>query len=387
MNSKVEVEDMGVFEYLMLALVLLALVAIVILIIIVLQKKQVKVETPLDLEMHNKMTILQAKVEELNKDLSAKVQLTLAENAKVEIASDAENNKKLGEEISKRLGELNRQVQEALVGANKAQADTLTNLGKQIQALQTANMDVIKLGETVNNLSKIIKGDNQKRGKFGEFMLGSVLDNVFEENRQLYSTQYRITIGGNTIQPDAVIYLPRDKGNMLFIDAKFPYANFPGIFNEQGEEVEDKLKVFKKDVKTVIDKIADTYIIKGTTIDYALCYFPSDEIYNFIHTRLTDMALYARKKSVVLVSPATLQPVLFTIKDLMIEFKRSEKLNDLNTQIINLAKDFNTLNGHWTSLEKTITNLGNQAHDFGVTYNRLNGKFAKISNADETSED
>lgn len=378
---------MGVFEYLMFGLIALVLVAIVILIILVTQKKAIKVENKVDVEMHSKIATLQAKVEELNKDITSKVQLTLAENAKNEIASDAQNAKKLGEEISNRLGELNKQVQEALLGANKAQGETLTNLGKQIQALQTANTEVTKLGETVSDLSKIIKGDNQKRGKFGEFMLENILDNVFEGNKTLYDTQYSLTIGENRIQPDGVIFLPHDKGGMMFIDAKFPYAKFPAVFNETGEINPEELKAFSTDVKKQIDQVATKYIISGCTVDYALCYFPSDEIYNFVNTKLGDLASYARKKNVILVSPATLQPVLFTLKNLMIEYKRSEKLQEMNAQIAKLAKDFNTLNNKWSDLEKSINSAKSKADDFAITYRRLDSAFTKISNVEESESD
>ena len=378
---------MGLFEYVMFGLVGLVLVAIVILIILVTQKKSIKVENKVDVEMHSKIATLHAKVEELNKDITNKVQLTLAENAKNEIASDAQNAKKLGEEISNRLGELNKQVQEALLGANKAQGETLTNLGKQIQALQTANTEVTKLGETVSDLSKIIKGDNQKRGKFGEFMLENILENVFEGNKTLYDTQYSLTIGENRIQPDGVIFLPHDKGGMMFIDAKFPYAKFPAIFNEAGEINPEELKAFSGDVKKQIDQVATKYIISGHTVDYALCYFPSDEIYQFVNTKLGDLATYARKKNVILVSPATLQPVLFTLKNLMIEYKRSEKLQEMNAQIAKLAKDFNTLNNKWSDLEKSINSAKSKADDFAITYRRLDSAFTKISNVDESESD
>jgi DNA recombination protein RmuC len=387
MKTKVEVEFMGVFEYVMFGLIALVLIAVVILIILVIQKKSIKVENKVDVEMHTKIATLQAKVEELNKDITNKVQLTLAENAKNEIASDAQNAKKLGEEISNRLGELNKQVQEALLGANKAQGETLTNLGKQIQALQTANTEVTKLGETVSDLSKIIKGDNQKRGKFGEFMLENILDNVFEGNKTLYDTQYSLTIGENRIQPDGVIILPRDKGGMMFIDAKFPYAKFPAVFNEAGEINPEELKAFSGDVKKQIDQVATKYIISGRTVDYALCYFPSDEIYNFVNTKLADLASYARKKNVILVSPATLQPVLFTLKNLMIEYKRSEKLQEMNAQIAKLARDFNILNNKWNDLEKSINSTKNKADEFAITYRRLDGAFTKISNVEESETD
>ena len=378
---------MGTFEYILLALVLLTLIALVVLIVLVLKKKDVSFEQKVDLEMHDKMTTLQGKIEELNKEIAHKVELTLAENAKKEIASDAEHNKALGEEIAKKLAELNKQVNDALLNANKSQGETLTNLGKQIQALQTANESVSKLGESVTDLTKVITGNNQKRGQFGEFMLTSILENIFETTSNMFSTQYDLDIKGAKVRPDAVIYLPREKGNILCIDSKFPYANYLAIFNEDGSENEGKVKEFKEDVKRKIDEISSKYIVKGMTADYALCYFPSDEIYNYINAKLPELADRARKAAVVLVSPATLQPVLYTLKALAIEYKRSQKLNELNTQIISLAKDFGILRKRWDKIESNVSTLQSSISDFNAPFNRLERKFEKISDVAEIEEE
>jgi len=378
---------MGTFEYIVLTLVSLALVALVIVIILLLRKKEVTTENKVDSEMYKEVARLQVKLEELSKDITHKVALTLSENAQKEIASDAEHNKKLSEEIAKKLGELNKEVKDALLGANKSQGETLTNLGKQIQSLQTANESVSKLGESVTDLTNVITGNNQKRGQFGEFLLTSILENIFETTSNMFSTQYDLDVKGVKVRPDAVIYLPRDKGNIICIDSKFPYANYLAIFNEDGSENESKSKDFKEDVRRKIDEIASKYIVKGITADYALCYFPSDEIYNYINAKIPELAERARKNAVVLVSPATLQPVLYTLKSLAIEYKRSQKLQQLNTQIISLAKDFKILRERWDKIESNVTTLQNSVSNFNAPFNRLEGKFEKISDAADIEEE
>jgi len=378
---------MGTFEYIVLTLVSLALVALAIVIILLLRKKEVITDNKGDSEMYKEVARLQVKLEELSKDITHKVALTLSENAQKEIASDAEHNKKLSEEIAKKLGELNKEVKDALLGANKSQGETLTNLGKQIQSLQTANESVSKLGESVTDLTNVITGNNQKRGQFGEFLLTSILENIFETTSNMFSTQYDLDVKGVKVRPDAVIYLPRDKGNIICIDSKFPYANYLSIFNEDGSENEGKVKEFREDVRRKIDEIASKYIVKGLTVDYALCYFPSDEIYNYINAKLPELAERARKNAVVLVSPATLQPVLYTLKSLAIEYKRSQKLQQLNTQIISLAKDFKILRERWDRIESNVTTLQNSVSNFNAPFNRLEGKFEKISDAADIDEE
>ncbi len=378
---------MEIHDYVLISLVSLALVALIVLIFIVTKRKEVKIEQKVDLEMHEKIFNLNRQLEDLNKDLRHQIQLTLADNSKKALESDAEKSKKLGEQIENKLKELNNSVNQALVGANKVQGENLTNLGKQIEALNSANKEVSKLGESVGQLTQVISGNNIKRGKFGEFLLEAILDNIFESTPDMYKTQQTFTIQGDMIRPDAVIYLPRTKGNMLLIDAKFPYANYLEIFNEDGTINEDRLRLFKNDVKDAIEEIAKKYIIKELTTDYALCYFPSDEIYNFIHVNLFDIAEMARKKNVILVSPATLQPVLHTLRNLMIEYKRSQKLQELNKQIASLANDFRLLNERWGNLNGSLSALNNHVINFDKTFRRLDGKFTKISDVAEIEEE
>ena len=44
-------------------------------------------------------------------------------------------------------------------------------------------------------------------------------------------------------------------------------------------KTKEKSENLKKMSKGKIDEISSKYIVKGLTADYALCYFPSDEIY------------------------------------------------------------------------------------------------------------
>lgn len=377
---------MGPFEYILLVLVSLTLLTLIFLIVLVLKRKGTKTETQVDIALHDKIFELKHEIDDLTEELKQQVKITLLEHNVKESQKDAENSKKLTDEIQNKLADLNKGVKDALVGANAEQSKLLTDLGKQIEALSHANKEVSSLGNTVQQLTQVITGNNQKRGQFGEFLLTSVLENIFESTPDMFDTQYDLTNRNEKVRVDAVIHLPRDKGNILPIDAKFPYANYINIFDENGKEDEAKVKEFKDDVKKKIDDISKKYIIEGTTTDYALCYFPSDEIYNYVNSNLHDIAELARKKNVILVSPATLQPVLFTLRALMIEYKRSEKLQELNASLRVLAKDFGTLRERWEKIKNNVNTLSNSVTDFNTTYTRLDTRFERISEAAEIDE-
>ena len=298
--------------------------------------------------------------------------------------SDAKFLKTMREEIDNKLQVLNKNVEDKLRKDAEQGEKTFADLGKRLQAIVEANKEVVSLGDDVKKLSEVISGGGARKGKFGEFLLENILDEVYDGTTNMFSTQYSF----NGVRPDAVIFLPRDKGNLLCIDAKFAYDNYARIYDEDGQIIDSYRKLFKSDVKTKIDEIKNKYIIKGQTIDYALCFFPSDDIYQFINTEedFKDLVTYARRHNVILVSPSTLQPTLHTLKALVIEYRRSEKLAEVNAMLISLAKDFKLLDERYRGFMQTYDALLNKRGPLDITVNKLANQFDRIvgdSNFDE----
>ena len=141
--------------------------------------------------------------------------------------------------------------------------------------------------------------------------------------------------------------------------------------------------------KNKIDEVKDKYIIKGETIDYALCFFPSDEIYHFINVNetLQDLVSYARKNRVVLVSPATIQPTLYTLKSLMIEYKRSQQLLEVNKLLVSLENEFRLLDERYTGFMATFDALINKRGPLDITMKKLDNNFNQIKHNSESEEE
>lgn len=299
--------------------------------------------------------------------------------------SDAKFLKAMREEIDNKLLALNKSVEEKLRKDAEQGEKTFEDLGKRLQAIVEANKEVVSLGDDVKKLSEVISGGGARKGKFGEFLLENILEEVYEGTTNMYSTQQ----GVNGVRPDAVIFLPRDKGNLLCIDAKFAYDNYARMYDEDGTIIESYRKQFKADVKAKIDEVKNKYIIKGETIDYALCFFPSDDIYQFINTEadFKDIVTYARRHSVVLVSPSTLQPTLHTLKALMIEYRRSQKLAEVNTMLLDLAKEFKFFETRYDEFTKTYNALVNKKGPLDITVGKLNKQFDQIIGDSEISEE
>lgn len=383
---------MEIILYTLIGIVtLLFIINIVLLFFILKTKKPVIDMSAINLDQSETLTQLNF-VQEAVAKLRSEMEKAFIErfNAQTEKLSESDQTflKAMREEIDKKLAALNKDVQEKLrLDAEKGEK-TFTDLGKKMQEIVEANKEVINLGDDVKKLSTVISGGGARKGKFGEFLLESILEEVYEGTTNLYDMQYTLKGGA---RPDAVIILPRDKAGLLCIDAKFTYDNYARMFDENHNIISmEARKAFKNDVKGRIDEVRNKYIVKGETIDYAMCFFPSDEIYQFINTEadfVKDIVSYARKHNVVLVSPATLQPTLHTLKSLMIEYRRSQKLDEVNKMIIALAKEFKFLDERYAKFMKTLGTLLNDKAKLDITVGKLSRKFSLIKDDSEVEEE
>lgn len=373
--------------YVLIALVSVLLGLLVVTLVVLLKRKPSPVgEVTVDQkETLTQLNFVQKELANLKLEMDKAFESRFSAQTEKLSESDAKFLKEMREELDNKLALLNKNVETKLrLDAEKGEK-TFEELGKKMQEIVTANKEVISLGEDVKKLNEVISGGGARKGKFGEFLLESILEEVYAGTVNMYSTQHSI----NGVRPDAVIFLPRDKGNLLCIDAKFAYDNFARMKDEDGNINESYRKQFKADVKTKIDEIKNKYIIKGETIDYALCFFPSDDIFQFIHTAedFKDIVTYARRHNVVLVSPSTLQPTLHTLKALMIEFRRSQKLAEVNEMIIQLARDFKLLEERYNSFMQTYDALLNKRGPLDITVNKLTKQFSQIKDDSEISDD
>lgn len=364
------------------------LLIIVITLLVVLLRKKVKVELSDEVKVDNSETLtqlnfVQGRINELRGELEQAFQKRFGEQTEKLNENDAKFVKTIREDIEGKLDKLNEEVQKKLKDDSEISKKTFEDMGAKLKALDEAFKGLEAFSGEVKDLTRIISGENQKRGKFGEFVLESILDEVFAGTTNLYSTQHSF----NGVRPDAVIYLPRHDNNILCIDAKFPYTNYESIFNADGEVMPSGKKVFADDIKKKIDEVKNKYIVKNVTIDYALCFFPSDEIFHYINAEEQNLVKYARKNNVVLVSPSTLQPTLHTLKSLMIEYNRSKKLAEVNALIVSLATDFDIVGKRWDNLVKQLNTLNVTTTDLDKTLNRLSNKFENIKNEGEIKDE
>ncbi len=232
------------------------------------------------------------------------------------------------------------------------------------QQVQSFTQGMTKLQEGLRNMHDSVKSvvsfqdlfrNPKLRGQWGEMSLEASLGQYFPKDR--YNIQHYFRSGEAV---DAVLKLPNDI--LLPIDSKFNWDNFQKLVNSDNDIHRDGYrKLFYSDVKKKIDEISSKYILPGEgTTDFALMFVPAETVYYEIINNLkdVDIADYARKKKVVLVSPNTfflsVSAIHHWYRDVQINQKTQSIIKKLETIVADsskLADDFRKLGNHLSNAQ------------------------------------
>ena len=247
--------------------------------------------------------------------------------------------------------EKNRQAGEraTLTVSQQVQSFTqgMTQLHEGLKTMHDSVKNVVSFQDLFRN--------PKLRGQWGEMSLEASLDQYFPKDRFIIQHYFK---SGEAV--DAVLKLPNDV--LLPIDSKFNWDNFQKLVNSDNDIHRDGYrKLFYSDVKKKVDEISSKYILpaEGTT-DFALMFVPAETVYYEMINNLkdVDIADYARKKKVILVSPNTfflsVSAIHHWYKDVQINQKTQLIIKKLETIVADsskLADDFRKLGNHLSNAQ------------------------------------
>jgi len=205
------------------------------------------------------------------------------------------------------------------------------------------------------------------RGNIGEQILRDLLKQYFPKNS--YKLQYTFKSGEKV---DAVIITSQ---GLIPIDAKFPLENFKKYTKTtDAKEKQEFKKLFITDVKKHIQDIAKKYIVPDEkTLDYALMYIPSENVYYEI-INSDELFDFAGAKMVLPVSPMSFYAY---IKAILISFegqKIEEKAKQVITLLSAIKKDYQRTEENLSVLNRHITNAYNQSSQVSKNFQSLGQK-------------
>ena len=262
----------------------------------------------------------------------------------------------------------------------KAESAERITLKTEIKQLVELNKQV---SDDANSLSKALKGDNKTQGNWGEVILEKILERSgLSKERGEYKTQVSLNNAhGETIRPDAIIYLPDNKH--IVVDSKVSlvaYQNY--VAADTDEQRAQFLKEHTISIKTHIKGLSDKHYASSealNTPDFVLLFIPIESSFGIAVQADQELFSFAWDRKIVVVSPSTLLATLRTISAIW-----KQELQTKNA--LEIAKQSGALYDKFVAFVEDLSDIGKNIDRtqtaYGAAFNKLKeGKGNLISRA------
>tara|TARA_Y200000002_G_scaffold151561_1_gene125267 strand:+ start:1610 stop:2506 length:897 start_codon:yes stop_codon:yes gene_type:complete len=181
------------------------------------------------------------------------------------------------------------------------QEDTLLDLTKDIQSFH----------DPLNKLRRYLSGGTLA-GKFGEWSLESIMQDIFNPNQYIKNAE---VIKGSGKRVEFVLKMP--EGLLLPIDAKFPSGLYDTYLDSINQTDERLIKKSIDDIKRHVIKdasdIQDKYLQSGITVDLGVMYIPSESLMQLIDSIENLRESVFRDSRVLIMGPNSLAAYLISV--------------------------------------------------------------------------
>lgn len=181
------------------------------------------------------------------------------------------------------------------------QEDTLLDLTKDIQSFH----------DPLNKLRRYLSGGTLA-GKFGEWSLESIMQDIFNPNQYIKNAE---VIKGSGKRVEFVLKMP--EGLLLPIDAKFPSGLYDTYLDAIDQTDERLIKKSIDDIKRHVVKdasdIQEKYVQSGITVDLGIMYIPSESLMQLIDSIENLRESVFRDSRVLIMGPNSLAAYLISV--------------------------------------------------------------------------
>ena len=184
-------------------------------------------------------------------------------------------------------------------------------LGKQEDTLLDLTKDIQSFHDPLNKLRRYLSGGTLA-GKFGEWSLESIMQDIFNPNQYIKNAE---VIKGSGKRVEFVLKMP--EGLLLPIDAKFPSGLYDSYLDSIDQTDERLIKKSIDDIKRHVVKdasdIQEKYIQSGVTIDLGVMYIPSESLMQLIDSIENLRESIFRDSRVLIMGPNSLAAYLISV--------------------------------------------------------------------------
>ena len=292
--------------------------------------------------------------------------------------------------LHQRLDSLSQAVSEQMERSRQASERATLTVHQQVQNF---TQGMTQLHEGLKGMHDSVKSvvsfqdlfrNPKLRGQWGEMSLEASLAQYFPKDRYLIQHYFS---SGEAV--DAALRLPNDI--LLPIDSKFNWDNFQKLVNADNDIHRDGYrKLFYSDVKKKVDEISSKYILpaEGTT-DFALMFVPAETVYYEIINNMkdVDVADYARKKKVILVSPNTFALSVSAIQHWYRDVHINQKTQSIIKKLEGIVADSAKLADNFRKLGSHLSNAQSAYEDSEKRLGLMTDRVSKVIRIGETEEE
>ena len=181
------------------------------------------------------------------------------------------------------------------------QEDTLLDLTKDIQSFH----------DPLNKLRRSLSGGTLA-GKFGEWSLESIMQDIFNPNQYIKNAE---VIKGSGKRVEFVLKMT--EGLLLPIDAKFPSGLYDTYLDAIDQTDERLIKKSIDDIKRHVVKdasdIQEKYVQSGVTVDLGIMYIPSESLMQLIDSIENLRESIFRDSRVLIMGPNSIAAYLISV--------------------------------------------------------------------------
>lgn len=258
--------------------------------------------------------------------------------------------------LREKIKDFETKVNDVYISESKERA----SLTEQLKNLHELNK---QMSEEANNLTRALKGDTQKQGAWGEFILEKILENSGLVKDREYIVQTSFTAdGGRRQRPDVIINLPDNKH--LVIDSKVSLTAYEGFCSTDDENARKKLLTehsgsVRIHIKELNQKSYQS-IYGIESLDFVLMFIPIEPAFALAVQNNPGLFDEALEKNIVIVSPSTLLATLRTIANIWKQEKQ-------NVNALEIAKQSGDLYDKFVGFIEDMIEIGkklNSAKDY-----------------------
>lgn len=250
------------------------------------------------------------------------------------------------------------------------QEDTLLDLTKDIQSFH----------DPLNKLRRYLSGGTLA-GKFGEWSLESIMQDIFNPNQYIKNAE---VIKGTGKRVEFVLKMP--EGLLLPIDAKFPSGLYDTYLDSINQTDERLIKKSIDDIKRHVIKdasdIQDKYLQSGITVDLGVMYIPSESLMQLIDSIENLRESVFRDSRVLIMGPNSLAAYLISVHMGFRTLAINEKASEIMKEFGKLKKEFENFSSSTAELQKKADAMLKVINEHSSRERQMNKAIKNMDNID-----